>query len=101
MLLPIAANADAVGIDGIYYNLDSSSKTAEVSSNPNKYSGAISIPETVTYGGVEYSVTAIGKSAFRENSGLTSVIIPNSMLTIGEGAFQFCWSLTSATLPAR
>lgn len=98
MLLPIAANADAVIINGFYYNLDTSSKTAEVTSNPNKYSGAISIPETVTYGGVEYSVTAIGKSAFRENSGLTSVIIPNSMLTIGEGAFQFCWSLASVTL---
>ena len=41
MLLPIAANADAVGIDGIYYNLDSSTKTAEVTRNPNSYSGHV------------------------------------------------------------
>lgn len=98
MLLPVAANADAVNINGIYYNLDSSSETAEVTSNPNKYSGAISIPETVTYGGVEYKVTVIGKKSFRECSGLTSVIIPNSVITIDEDAFRFCWSLASVTL---
>ena len=50
-------------IDGIYYNLDSGSGTAEVAEVPSdasKYSGSISIPENVTYGGRTYSVTSIG-----------------------------------------
>ena len=32
-LLPLAASADAVEIDGIYYNLTTGSKVAEVTSN--------------------------------------------------------------------
>ena len=35
------ALADAVEIDGIYYNLISKGRIAEVTSNPSKYSGAI------------------------------------------------------------
>ena len=64
VLLPLIANADPVEINGIYYNLVSKVKTAEVTSNPNKYSGKVAIPKTVTYGGKEYSVTSIGKEAF-------------------------------------
>ena len=58
MLLPLLASADAVEIDGIYYNLKNI-KTAEVTSNPNKYSGSVVIPEKVEYEGTEYSVTSI------------------------------------------
>ena len=36
MLLPMIASADAVVIDGIYYNLISKTKTAEVTTNPDK-----------------------------------------------------------------
>ena len=35
------ALADAIEIDGIYYNLVSKMKIAEVTSNPNKYKGAV------------------------------------------------------------
>lgn len=65
MLLPLVASADAVEIDGIYYNLDSTAKTAEVTSNPNKYTDDVVIPETVTFGGTGYSVTSIGICAFQ------------------------------------
>ena len=44
MLLPLAAIADAVEINGLYYNLDSTAKTAEVTSNPNKYIGNVVTP---------------------------------------------------------
>ena len=42
-LLPMAANADAVEIDGIYYNIISKggSYVAEVTSNPDKYTGSV------------------------------------------------------------
>ena len=84
-LLPMVASADAVEINGIYYNLVSKIKEAEVTTSyPNEYTGSVVIPEKVTYENVEYSVTSIGSPAFANCSGLTSVTIPNSVTTIGE-----------------
>ncbi len=98
-LLPMVASADAVEIGGIYYNLVSKLKSAEVTSNPNKYTGAIEIPSSVTYEDVTYSVTSIGNSAFYQCYGLTSVTIPNSVTSIGNSAFYRCYGLTSVTIP--
>ena len=64
ILLPMVASADAVEIDGIYYNLITKAKIAEVTKNPDKYTGVVVIPESVTYEGTDYSVTSIGEEAF-------------------------------------
>ncbi len=98
-MLPLVASADAVEIDGIYYNLISENNTAEVTSNPNQYTGSIVIPETVSYDNVTYSVTSIGRNAFYWCYGLPSVTIPNSVTSLGNSAFQRCSGLTSVTIP--
>ena len=98
-LLPLVANADAVEIDGIYYNLIPKGKVAEVTSNPNKYSGVVDIPETVTYDGVTCNVTSIGESAFKSCNNLTKITIPISVTSIGNNAFHDCNGLTSLSIP--
>ena len=45
------------------------------------------------------SVTSIGTGAFYGCRGLTSVTIPNSVTSIGDGAFSGCSGLTSVTIP--
>ena len=92
-------------INGVYYNLDGSNNQAQVTYNESaptasySYSGAVTIPQVVTYDGKEYAVTSIGEEAFLENHGLTSVSIPNSVKSIGDKAFYGCSALTSVTIP--
>ena len=45
------------------------------------------------------SVTSIGDNAFEGCTGLTFITIPNSVTSIGDGAFLGCSSLTSVTIP--
>ena len=99
VFMPMLASADAVEISGIYYNLDSEAKTAEVTSSPDFYLGKqeVVIPESVTFEGTEHRVTSIGNSAFAQCDKLTSVIIPNSVTCIGDAAFGWCGSLTSVS----
>ncbi|MBP3308382.1 MAG: leucine-rich repeat protein [Clostridia bacterium] len=44
------------------------------------------------------SVTTIGEGAFSDCSSLASITIPNSVTSIGDGAFASCSSLTSVTI---
>lgn len=100
MLLPMVAGAETVEIDGIWYELVSKIKEAEVKQKPSGYySGNVVIPASFTYEGTEYSVTSIGDGAFWNCYGLTSVTIPNSVTSIGRWAFQYCNGLTSVTIP--
>ena len=88
--------------DGIYYNLNHTEMTAEVTYRDgvqlNSYSGDVIIPPTIKNGPYTYNVTSIGFWAFRRSSGLTSVVIPNSVTTIGNYAFSNCSNLTSVTM---
>lgn len=104
----IASWAHAFVMDGIYYNIISStSLTVEVtcrgysgSDYSNEYSGTVTIPSTVTYNSKTYSVTSIGNEAFYNCSSLTSVTIPARVTSIGNSAFEDCSNLTSITIPA-
>ena len=45
------------------------------------------------------SVTSIGSYAFSECGSLSSVVIPNSVTSIGGYAFNYCYSLSSVVIP--
>ena len=85
----------------LYYDIISNHEpyTVEVASNDGQYSGDITIPETVEYNDIIYSVTRIGNKTFYNCLSLTSVTLPNSVTSIGEWAFYNCLSLTSVTIP--
>lgn len=92
--------AEKVQIGNLYYNLDATTQTAKVTtSDSDQYSGDITIPASVTYNSVPYSVTGIGSTAFHDCSNLTSVSIPNCVTSIGYQAFLNCVNLTSITIP--
>jgi len=95
-LLPLVASAQTkVEIDGIWYSLISKTKQAEVTrSGGTEYSGSITIPATVTYGGVTYSVRSFGDEAFRDCESLTAITLPASVTSIGNRVFSRCSSLT-------
>ncbi len=88
------ANSDGKTIYYIYTNnnteLAVSYRGSKSNSYSNEYSGDVAIPETVTYNGITYSVTSIGFGAFAFCRSLTSITIPNSVTSIGIAAFENC-----------
>ena len=89
-------------IDGFRYLLDSDTKTATLVPKKNgDYSGDIIMPEKVKDNdGIEYIVTTLGTSCFKDCSGLTSITIPSSVTSLGNGCFYGCSGLTSITIPS-
>ncbi len=89
------------------YNItDETAKTVEVtyeyeksSKNYSALSGAVNIPETVSYNSMTYSVTSIEDYAFAYCSKLRQVNIPGSVTSIGEWAFADCSKLTQVNIP--
>lgn len=63
------------------------------------YAGDLTLPETVTANGQSYRLTAIGNEAMMGCRSLTSLVLPQTVQTLGEGAFAICVGLTSITLP--
>ena len=46
-----------------------------------------------------YTVTSIGKNAFKSNETIKSAVIPDTVTNIGDYAFYFCKSLVNLTIP--
>jgi TonB family protein len=95
----VASAQTKVEIDGIWYNLISKAKQAEVTSSPTKYEGDLVIPAIVAFQEENYEVTTIGDNAFASCGLLGSVIIPRGVVRIGDNAFSSCHSLSSIIIP--
>lgn len=100
LLWAVCALGYDVKVDGIYYDLDKTAKTASVSFNSgHKYAGAVIIPSSIVSEGITYDVTNIRARAFDECTELSSVSVPESMMSIGDFAFNGCTALASMSLP--
>ena len=102
LLVAMAAGAETISdvtIGNLVYSLDTDTKVATVTGydSSNKPTDVV-IPNTIEYGGKNYSVTTIGQWAFYSCISLASIDIPNSVTTIGEFAFAYCFSLASVNI---
>ena len=61
----------------------------------DQVTGEYVIPHTTVHKNKTYDVTAIAARAFLGNHGLTKIVIPSSIKSIGENAFANCMNLTS------
>ncbi|MBR5936343.1 MAG: leucine-rich repeat protein [Bacteroidaceae bacterium] len=103
----LSAQSQIFNVGGFYYRLmpdtyggNESDLIAVVSTmgDMDYYKGEISIPSTISQGGVEYSVAAIGDLAFKGSKQLTSIRIPASIRQVPAGAFYGCDNLVSITV---
>lgn len=81
---------------GVAYNIIEDSTAVEVTQGSLKTE--VVIPDYVTYKGKDYPVTTIAANAF-EQTEIRSVEIPNSVVSIGIGAFYDCDSLREVVFP--
>lgn len=79
----------ATGVAG-YHEL---SKTTAALTDGSNAKDKFEMPSTVSYQGVNYTVTAIGEAAFLNNVTLNEISIPGTVSAIGDKAFAGCSNL--------
>ena len=98
----VVGSVGTIEVDGFFYK-DYGTASLELIPDPSgakKYSGDITIPGKVTYGGIEYTVESIGDRMFNGNDELKSVTIEPGVREIGAYAFSGCENLEKVVLPS-
>lgn len=106
----IQLGVETFQVNGTYFSIISDS-TVEVVRIPTEVLNTmkrnwqqierINIPEKVEHGGMLYKVVKIEAEAFKNFTDLRSVILPNSIESIGAEAFKGCRKLVSITIPEK
>ena len=88
-------------VGGLTYEvIDHDAKTVEVINFTNELPNTATIPATVSYGGKNYTVTAIASEAFYQNQTITEITISEGITSIGNSTFGWCFALTTVNIPA-
>ncbi len=99
LLFALSAQALEFTVDNLKYITNADSTSVTVKNPVVKPVGELVIPSDVTYNGKEYTVTSIGFGAFDYCISITSITVPESVISIRAGAFNDCMSLASITIP--
>lgn len=81
----------------LYYDYNSNGYSVTLVDGSNLPAN-LTIPNRIYHNGSYYWVTAIGQSAFSSETGISTLTIPNSVLSIGNTAFAGCSGLTSISV---
>ena len=94
------ALGDKIGFSDWLLEYDSSSSSYTITGHSNPV-GDLVIPSYKVTDGVNgyHLITKIGNEAFRSCTELTSITIPDNVMSIGNYAFHNCRSLTNITIP--
>ena len=90
----VGLHAESVQIGDLYYNLNTTDRTAEVtyenttSSNYSSLPADVVIPATVKYHNVDFSVISITDQAFANCKVIQSISIPATVNTIGSATYK-------------
>ena len=88
-------------VGGLTYNvIDQIAQTVEVINFTDELPSTVTIPATVSYGGKNYTVTAIASSAFYQNQTITEITISEGITSIRNRTFGRCFALTTVNIPA-
>lgn len=63
--------------------------------------GIVEIPPLINHKGTIYTISRIGRKAFREAEGLTTIVLSDSIKEIDNFAFENCRSLRSVKYPDK
>ena len=86
-------------MDGIYYTINVSNRTATIVAYPNA-EGDVVIPDRISYNTQELKVVGIGDEAFEGNEKIISISCQESK-SIGKEAFRCCSNLISIQVPCK
>lgn len=85
-------------IGGILYNLYDD-ETATVVGYTNKLPDSVTIPQSISKGGTNYTIDGIKGYAFHGCMSLKSVVIPSTVTTLRVHVFSHCENLESIVIP--
>lgn len=78
---------------GVIYQINESTQKATAKQNPSVAATNIVILRKVIYNNVKYTVDTIADNGFKSHSTLTTISMPNTLVTIGDSAFYDCRSI--------
>ena len=105
LLAVTAVQAASITHDGINYTTSGTNATvAKYTINKSTkdtvwYKGDIVIPATFEEGGITYTVVATAANSFLDCKELTSLVLPETCVTIGRNSFKGCTALKVSPIP--
>lgn len=97
-------------VNGICYNINGNEATVTYIhydsgygisgyNRTSKYTNHITIPDTIIFNGLKYTVTSIGEFAFANCYTLKSISIPQTIVSISDYSFYNCMGLKNIAIP--